>query len=101
MPKDFHDIRTGYQYGVVVELGSQPFLGRFDAVARHVGEEDFQVIAVGANGIDLDGLAGGCGSATTSLAVRSKGTSKMSAYSTLNRPPSLRSYDCGSVVLSK
>ena len=42
---------------VVVEVGGQPFLGQLDAVAFDAREADFQCVALGAHGLDLDGLA--------------------------------------------
>ena len=42
---------------VVVEVGRQPFLGQFDAIAFDAREADFESVAVGPDGLDLDGLA--------------------------------------------
>ena len=42
----------------LLNVGGQPFLGQFNAVALDAGEADFQVIALGVHGFDLDGLAG-------------------------------------------
>ena len=52
------EIRGQLQHGIVVELRGQPFLRQFDAIACHTGKADFEVIAVGTNGLDVDGLAG-------------------------------------------
>ena len=46
-----------FQDRVVVELGGQAFLGQLDAVALDAREADLQCVAVGADGLDLDGLA--------------------------------------------
>src|SRR5262249_21165535 len=46
------------QHGVAIKLGSQPFLRQFDAVALDAGEADFQAIAFGTHGFNLDGLTG-------------------------------------------
>ena len=45
------------QDGVVVELGGQPLLGQFDAIALDAREADFEGIALGPHGLDLDRLA--------------------------------------------
>ena len=49
-------VRGQLQHGVLVELGGQPFLGQFDAVAHDAGEADFECIAFGPHGLDLDSL---------------------------------------------
>ena len=46
-----------FQDGVVVELGGQPFLRQLDAIAFDAGEADFESIALGTDGLDLDRLA--------------------------------------------
>ena len=51
-------IRGQLQHGIVVEFGGQPFFGQFDAIALDAGKADFEGIALGAHGLDLDGLAG-------------------------------------------
>ena len=53
-----NQVRRQLQDGVAIECCGQPFLGQFDAVALHAWEADSQVIAFGAHGFDLDGLAG-------------------------------------------
>ena len=50
-------VRGQLQDRVVVELGGQPLLGQFDPVALDAREADFQRVALGAHGLDLDGLA--------------------------------------------
>ena len=52
------EVRGQLQHGVVIELGGEPFLRQFDPIACHTGKADFEGIAVGTNGLDLDGLAG-------------------------------------------
>ena len=51
------EVRGELQDGVVVEVGGQPLLRQFDAVALDAREADFERIALGADGLDLDGLA--------------------------------------------
>ena len=46
------------QDGIVIELGGEALLGQFDAVAGDAREADFERVAVGADGLHLDGLAG-------------------------------------------
>ncbi len=43
--------------GVVVELGRQPLLGQLDAIALDAREADFERVALGPHGLDLDRLA--------------------------------------------
>ncbi len=45
------------QDGIVIELRSQPFLRQFDPVAGDTREADFERVAVGTNGLHLDGFA--------------------------------------------
>ena len=47
-----------FQHRVCIEHRGQPFRGQLDTVALHAGEADFQVIALGAHGFDLNSLAG-------------------------------------------
>ena len=51
--------RSGRQLqdGVVVEVGGQPFLGQFDAIAFDAREADFEGVALGAHRLDLNRLA--------------------------------------------
>ena len=51
------EIGRQLQHGVVVEFGGQPLLGQFDAVAFDAREADFERIALGPHGLDLDRLA--------------------------------------------
>ena len=76
---------------VVVELGGEPLLRQFDAVALDAREADFQASRSGRIALTWTVSRGGCGGATTGLAVKSKGMPNTSAYSTLNRPSSFRS----------
>ena len=46
-----------FQDRVVVEVGRQPFLGQLDAVAFDAREADFEGVAIGADGLDLNRLA--------------------------------------------
>ena len=46
-----------FQDGVLVEVGCQPLLGQFDAVAFDAREADFERVALGADRLDLDRLA--------------------------------------------
>ena len=59
VPRDRRPDEVGgeFQDGVVVELGRQPLLGQLDAIALDAREADFERIALGADGLDLDGLA--------------------------------------------
>ena len=59
VPRDRTARRVGgeFQDRVVVEVGGQPLLGQLDAIALDAREADFQRVAVGAHGLDLDGLA--------------------------------------------
>ena len=45
------------QDGIVVEFGGEPFLRQFDAVAFDAREADFERVALGPHGLDLDRLA--------------------------------------------
>ncbi len=52
------EVRGEVEDGIGVEGGGEAFLGELDAVAGDAGEADFEVVAVGADGFDLDGFAG-------------------------------------------
>ena len=45
------------QHGVIVEVGGEPLLGQLDAIAFDARKADFERIAFGPHGLDLDGLA--------------------------------------------
>ena len=45
------------QHGVVVELGRQPLLRQLDAIAFDAREADLERVALGPDGLHLDGLA--------------------------------------------
>ena len=51
-------VRRQLQDRVVVEFGREPLLGQLDAIALDAREADFQSIALGPHGLDLDRLAG-------------------------------------------
>ena len=51
------EVGREFQDGVVVEVGGQPLLGQLHAVALDAREADFERIALGAHGLDLDRLA--------------------------------------------
>ena len=51
------EVRGQFQDRVVVEVGGQPFLGQFDPIAFDAREADFERVALGPHGLDLDGLA--------------------------------------------
>ena len=48
------EIGREFQDGIVVEVGGQPFLGQFDAIAFDAREADFQSIAIGGDRFDLN-----------------------------------------------
>ena len=74
------------QHRVGVELRGEPLLGQLDAVALDAREADLQVSRSGRTALTWMVSRGGCGGATTGLAVKSNGMPRTSAYSTLNRP---------------
>ena len=59
VPRDRRADEVGgqLQHGVVVELGGQPFLRQLDAIALDAREADFERVALGPHGLDLNGLA--------------------------------------------
>ena len=87
-----NQIRRQFHDRVAIERRGQPFLGQFDAVALHTGEADFQVIALGTHGFDLDGLARRLWGRDYRSGGEVERHPRTSAYSTLNRPSSLRGY---------
>ena len=50
------EVGAEFQDGVVVEVGGQPFLRQFDAIAFDAREADFKRVALGAHGFDLNRL---------------------------------------------
>ena len=51
------EIRVELENGVGIEVGRQPFVRQLDAVALDAREADLERIALGAHGLDLNGLA--------------------------------------------
>ena len=51
-------IGSQFQHRVVIELCGEPLFRQFDPISRNTREADFQGIAFGTNGLDLNGLAG-------------------------------------------
>ena len=51
------EVGREFQDGVVVEVGGQPFLRQFDAIAFDARKADFESVALGAHGLDLNRLA--------------------------------------------
>ena len=47
-------IGSQFQHGIRGELGFEPFFGKFDTIALHSGERDFQVVALWTHRLDLN-----------------------------------------------
>ena len=52
-----HQVGGEFKHGVGVEVGGESVFRQLGAIALHAREADFAVVAVGADGFDLDGLA--------------------------------------------
>ena len=51
------EVGAEFKDGVVVEVGCQPLLRQLDAIALDAGKADFERVALGADGLDLNRLA--------------------------------------------
>ena len=51
------------------EVGDEALVGKLDAVALDAGEDDLECVAVGGDGVDVDGLARGLSAGGTAWAA--------------------------------